>query len=110
MSLDPAILNGHLDRVMTDLPIAFTWNGAAFSGARTTPDQMQEAEIGGLDQKVQFNLYIRRSDLPTIRPGIGAIFVMEGVSYKVLEIAVAPDGNLLRYAMGFARVNSMIET
>lgn len=68
-------------------------------------------EVGGVDEKIAFNLYVRASDLPTVKPDVGDTFLVGSVSYKVSGIAPSPDaGSVIKYTMAFARTGGTIES
>lgn len=103
MTLPLSNFNGHLQRIVEDLPLAFSWRGNTYTGTKASADVTQTLELGGLEEKVAFILYCRLSDVPGI-PEVGEIFIVDGRKMKVLDSRKSPDdGQLLSLAMGWAR-------
>lgn len=97
-------LDGHLERIIEDIPVTFRWNGTDYQAVRSSPELHQVMEIGGIDEPVEYNLFVRASDLPALHPKIGDIFIMDNFQMKVLRIKASPDAaQLLTYSLGFAR-------
>lgn len=104
MTIPLANLNGHLTRLVGDIPTSGIWGAHTITGARTSPTLEQSLELGGLDVKVQFDLLVKADTLPTPKPGMGAIVTFGGTPYRVLNIRRSPDdGQLITYSFGFAR-------
>lgn len=104
MALSLSTLNGHLTRIITDLPVTFIWNGVSYQAVRSSPTLSQTLEVGGIDEKIEFQLFVKADALPTIKPHEGAIFTIDGIKMRVLEVKKSPDdAQLLSFALGFAR-------
>lgn len=104
MAFDLSIFNGHMDRVISDMPVTFMWENLPYQGVKTTPDFTQELEIGGIDQKIQFNLFVKADSFNAVFPKEGDIFVIDGIRMKVIEVRKSPDsGQVLNFQMAFAR-------
>lgn len=104
MALNLTVIEGHLARICSDIPISFTWDGVSYSGLRSTPDASQNLEIGGPEERIEFDLFVRASTLPATKPTEGQIFEFGTVKMKVLRVRTSPDnGALLAFSMGYAR-------
>ena len=103
MALNLSILNGHMSRAFTDLPLSVYWQGKAIAAVRSTPSLNQTVEIGGPEEKVEFDLFLRSSDLPRI-PKEGDIFTVDKLQMRVQSVRRASEsGELIACGMGFAR-------
>lgn len=104
MSLPISNLSGHLNRIMSDIPVIFTWNTQDYTGVKSTPDISQSLEIGGIDEKIEFQIFVKRDDLPSI-PAIGQIILVEGKKMRVVDVKRSPDSdNLISMQMASARL------
>ena len=103
MALDLDILNGHLDRVFTDFTLTVYWQGKAISAVRSQPTMMQTLEVGGPEQKVEFDLFLRASDLQRI-PHEGDMMTVLGTQMRVVSVRRASEtGELIACSMGYLR-------
>jgi hypothetical protein len=103
MALSLSILNGHMARAFTDLPLSVYWQGKAIPAVRSTPSLNQTVEIGGPEEKVEFDLFLRSSDLPRI-PHEGDIFTVDKLQMRVQSVRKGSEtGELIACGMGFAR-------
>jgi hypothetical protein len=103
MALNLSILNGHMARAFTDLPLSVYWQGKSIAAVRSTPSLQQTVEIGGPEEKVEFDLFLRSSDLPRI-PREGDIFTVDKLQMRVQSVRRASEsGELIACGMGFAR-------
>lgn len=103
MALDLAILNGHMDRVFTDFPLVAYWQGVGIPCVRSTPQLSQLLEVGGPEEKIEFDLFMRRSELPKM-PKESDVFVVSGIKMKVASVRAAPEnGELVAFGMAFAK-------
>ena len=106
MALDLTILNGHMARVFTDLPLTVYWQGQSLAAIRSTPSLSQTIEIGGPDEKIEFDLYLRRTDLPRT-PREGDIFDVDKVKMRVVSLKNAQEtGDLIAIGMAYLRDGS----
>lgn len=105
MPLDAATLNRHLDKIVGDLPITVFIDGAAFTGTRGPISENQRLLLGGLEEKLAWNLYCKADAFGGVAiPGIGALVESEGVVYKIVDRNDSADGHqLLRFVLAFAR-------
>lgn len=104
MSLNTSILNGHLTRIMEDLPVVATCNGSTISGVVSSPDVTQVIVLGGAEQEVQFQFFVKADTLTASFP-IGSIFCFPDKKCKVLQVKTSPDnGNLISFQMGSAQI------
>lgn len=102
MALSLSILDGHMARVFTDFPLTVYWQGLGIAAIRSTPSLSQTLEVGGPDEKVEFDLFVRRSECPRV-PREGDIFDVAKIKMKVLTVKNATEtGDLLSLGMGFA--------
>ena len=67
MTIPMANLNGHLDRIFTDIPVFFmayagTADQTLYSGVLTSPIMTEVVEVGGEQQTIDVNLFVRPSD------------------------------------------------
>jgi len=103
MALDLTILNNHMARVFTDLPLTVYWQGLPLAAIRSTPSLSQTIEIGGPDEKVEFDLYLRKTDLPRT-PREGDVFDVDKVKMRVVTVKHAQEtGDLIALGMAYAR-------
>jgi hypothetical protein len=103
MSLPLSNLSGHLTRIMSDIPVRFVWVGQEYQGVKSTPDLTQNLEVGGLDEKVDFQIFVKKDSLPSV-PEIGQIMTVEGRKMRVNEVRRSPDNeNLISLQMASAR-------
>jgi hypothetical protein len=118
MALDLPTLRGHLTRVFSDIPFMFLWIGAGtytppalgqtFSGIKTSPEMSQVLELGGFDEKVEFDLFVPLDALPSIPPE-GAIFICDSIKMKVIRVGTsADDSQVLKLSMAYARAASSL--
>jgi hypothetical protein len=108
MPIDITILDGHMARVFTDFPLVAYWQGKAINAVRSQPMISQTLEIGGPDTKVEFDLFLRASELPRL-PKEGDMFVVGGVKMKVVTIRnSAETGELICCGMGYARGGEIV--
>jgi len=104
MSLPLSNLLGHLSRIRSDIPVKLVWNALEGQGVKSTPDVTQSLEIGGIDEKIEFQIFITRNEFPTI-PEVGQIMTVEGKKMKVVGVRTSPDNNnLVSLQMAFARI------
>jgi hypothetical protein len=104
MSLNLSILNGHMARAFTDLPLSVYWQGKAIAAVRSTPSLNQVVEVGGPEEKIEYDLFLRSSDLPRI-PKEGDIFTVDKLQMRVQPVRRASEsGELIACGMGFARI------
>ena len=97
-------LNGHLDRVINDIPIKFRWNGVDYQGVRSSPDFSQTLEPGGADQVIEYNLFVRASDIIGNLPDVDSVMIVDQIAMRVVHVKRSPDNaQLLSFAMAFAR-------
>ena len=79
------------------------------SGVRSTPAITETIIIGGEDEKIEYQIFCKRSDLGII-PAVGTrvdVYESEGVVSKmrILGVRTSPDDSqLLSLQMGFSRV------
>lgn len=107
MALSLTILDGHMARAFTDLPLSVYWQGKSIPAIRSTPSLNATMEVGGLDQKVEFDLFLRSSDLPRI-PKEGDVFSVDTVSMRVQSVRRASEtGELIACGMGYLRDGSL---
>ena len=66
MALNLTILDGHMARVFTDFPLTAYWQGRAIPAVRSQPNLSQVLEVGGMDEKVEYDLFLRLSDCPRV--------------------------------------------
>ena len=106
MPLSLPTLDRHLVRLTGELPVTFSipeWGPESFSGSRSTPTFSQTLLVGGFDQQVAEDLFVRKAALPAI-PAEGLIVVINQKHYKILRVRPSPDNEqLLNLALGWAR-------
>ena len=103
MALDLTILDGYMDRVFTDFPLTAYCQGVGIPCVRSTPQLSQLLEVGGPEEKIEFDLFMRTSELPRI-PKESDVFVVGGIQMKVVSVRQGSEtGNLLACGMSFAR-------
>ena len=106
MAIPLSNLNGHLARLMSDIPTTFYWEGVAYTGARATADFTQQLEIGGMDQKVAYQIFAKADQFEGAPPAEGAIFVVESLNMRVVDVRKSPDNSqLLAFTMAYGRTN-----
>ena len=106
--LDIQTLDRHLVRMTCDGTASFTWNGVAYAAIKSTPSFSQTLMIGGFDEQVQFDLFVRLAILPSM-PTEGQFVLVNGKSYKVLRVRPSPDNaQLIALSMGWGRKDSSI--
>jgi len=110
MSIPLANLDGHLKRIMEDIPVTFVWKGVTAQGVRSTPNITETAIIGGQDRKIEYQIFVRRASLGGEIPTQGDyvdVFDANNVISKMIILGTRPspdDAQLLALQMGFARV------
>jgi len=106
MALNLTVLGGHLSRAFSDFPMSVYWQGKAIPCVRSQPNMSQTLEVGGPDEKVEFDLFLRSSDLPRT-PREGDLFVVNKITMKVISVRNAAEtGELIACGMGYARDGS----
>ena len=106
MALDLTILDGHMARVFTDLPLQVYWQGKSIPAIRSTPSLSQTIEIGGPDEKIEFDLWLRKTDLPRT-PREGDLFDVDKVKMRVVSVKNAQEtGDLIALGMAYIRDGS----
>ena len=104
MAIDLTVLDGHMARVFTDFPLTVYWQGRGIAAVRSQPTISQTLEVGGPEEKVEYDLFLRRSELPR-NPREGDIFDVGGVKMRVVSVRQGPEtGELIACGMGFLRV------
>ena len=108
MALEPlnlAAFDEHLTRVIDDLPVPFTWNGKPYTGTRSSTDNSQLLVVGGVEQKIEYQLFIKTSTMTATRlPHEGDIFIMDNERMRVVRTRRSPDSVLLLTCdMAFSR-------
>jgi len=81
-------LDGHLTRIMSDLPMTFFRKGISYTNVaiRASQNMAQVLEVGGVDSKIEYSVYIRRSLLPE-SPVIGEIWrIMERNGWSIMKV------------------------
>lgn len=78
--------------MIADLPTSATWNGNTITGVFTDLSKADQPEIGGFVVDYDASLHARVSQLPAIKPNVGAVFVIDSKHYVVDRIIVTPDG------------------
>ena len=101
--LPTANFDGHLARVISDLPVTFKWNGVDYQGVESSPDVSLSLDIGGAEQAIEFSIFARVSVLPVPPPAADDVFVVHGKVMRVAHVKTTPDGVMLSFAMAFAR-------
>ena len=94
--LDLAALNEHLDRLVDDLPVQFQWNGQWYRGCRSSTDLSQSLEIGGLSQRIEYQLFVKRDQFGQTLPHEGALFLIDAEHMKVIRVRQSPDSTIHR--------------
>ena len=103
MALSLTVFDGHMARVFTDFPLTVYWQGKPISAVRSTPSFSQTLEIGGPEEKVEFDLFLRSSELPRT-PLEGDVFVVDKLQMRVVVVRPSREtGELIACGMGFAR-------
>ena len=120
MPFDLTVLAGHMDRVFTDMPTVAVWNGQRVNGIRSTTDMTQTLEIGGTDEKIEFQYFLRGDALPLQAYHEGQIFIIEGQYMRVAKVRHSPDkvpaaaaamatnGQLVTLDMAYARTRGAL--
>ena len=92
-----------MTRVFTDFPLVAYWQGASIPCVRSTPQLTQMLEIGGPEEKIEFDLFMRRSELPRL-PKESDVFVVGGIKMKVVSVRNGSEtGELIACGMAFAK-------
>jgi hypothetical protein len=108
MALDLTILNGHMARVFTDLPLTVYWQGQSIPAVRSTAQLSQTLEVGGPEERVEFDLFLRSSELPRT-PKEGDVFVVDKIKMRVVSVRNAQEtGELIACGMGYLRDGSIL--
>lgn len=95
-------------RVFTDFPLTAYWQGKAIPAVRSQPNLSQVLEVGGMEEKIEYDLFLRRSDLPRM-PKEGDLFVVGSVRMKVVGVRSAPESaELIACSMGYARTGDYV--
>lgn len=103
MALDLDILNGHMARVFTDFPMTVYWQGVGYSAVRSSPNMSQVLEVGGPEETIEFDLFLKAGDLPRI-PHEGDIFSVDGIKMGVKTVRRASEtGELIACGMRYLR-------
>ena len=103
MALDLTILNSHMARVFTDFPLTVYWQGRGIAAVRSTATMSQLMEVGGAEETIEFDLFLRSSDLPRI-PKEGDVFVVDKVKMGVKTVRRASEtGELIACGMRYLR-------
>jgi hypothetical protein len=111
MAINLAALDEHLKRIMEDIPVTFDVYGSAagVQGVRSTPNLTETVIIGGEDEKVEYQIFARRSDLGGVIPTVGTrvdVYDPEGAITKMRVLGVRPspdDAQLVALQLGFSR-------
>jgi len=107
MPLDLATLNRHLTTIVGDLPVTATISGQTVTGTRGPITDDQRLLLGGLDEKLAFNLYFKADAFTaSTPPGIGILVEITGdpTKYKVADRKLSADnGQLVILTLAFAR-------
>lgn len=101
-------LNGHLTRLVEDIPVYFTWKGVQYYGARSTPEFSETLEVGGSDQAIEYNILVKKDTMPAVTvivdDMVDEIFLVDNIKMRVAHVRRSPDAQqLLTFAMAFAR-------
>lgn len=105
MPLDLNTLDSHLVRILSEIPVSFTWKGTVYSGIISTPVSVQFLVIGGQDEQIRMDLFVRKAIFSTL-PKTGDIITMSGKRYKVLGDRESPDNSqLIALQLGWARLD-----
>lgn len=92
-----------MDRVFTDFPLSVSWQGKTIPAVRSQPNLSQTLEIGGPEEKVEFDLFLRTSELPRV-PHEGDLFTVGGLKMRVASVRNASEtGELIACGMAFLR-------
>jgi hypothetical protein len=103
MALNLTVLDAHMSRVFSDFPLSIYWQGKAIPAVRSTASLSQTLEIGGPEEKVEFDLFLRSSELPRV-PREGDVFVVDKLQMRVVSVRRASEtGELIACGMGYLR-------
>lgn len=99
---------------MSDMPVSFIRKGIQYDNAavRNSQDMSQLLEIGDVDQKIEYQLFVRRSLLPET-PAQGERWQVQektGWSHmRVVRVKPSPDnGQLITCDMGYDRTGGVL--
>jgi hypothetical protein len=117
MSLSLLNLDGHLNRIMQDIPVSLIIKGVQYDNAAVRNSQpiIQTIEVGGVLQEIDYDIFIRQSQFPEA-PKIGTLIrVQERLGkwsiMKIVSIKPSPDaGNLLTLGMQYAKLGGEVPT
>jgi hypothetical protein len=110
------MLNRHLDRILADLPVQFNHKGIFYGPAGVTRGPVTENQqlmAGGLDLKLDSNLYVKAEIMGTVEIRIGDPIAIrhetddgavDSVPLKVHDIKKSADNaQLLTITLAWAR-------
>jgi hypothetical protein len=78
--------------MISDLSASATWSGNTLTGIFTDLSKGDRPEVGGFVFDYDASFHARASQLPTIKPNTGSIFVIDTKRYVVDRIVITPDG------------------
>jgi hypothetical protein len=107
MPLDVTTLNRHLGRILGDLPVQFVHKGRAYGPAGVTRGPISEDQrlmAGGLDLKLDSNLYVQASVLYGATIAVGDPIAIGTDQLKAHDVRKSADNaQLLIITLSWAR-------
>jgi len=96
-------------RVFTDLPCLAIWKGVSYTGIRSTTDMSQTLDVGGVDERIEYQFFISSAVIPAQALREGEILIIDGQHMKVVRVRNSPDGSQLRTLdMAYARTRGAV--
>lgn len=93
-------INAVLSEALTAFPARVLWRGVAYAATRSAVDYAEALEEGGLQEAVDFNLHLRRSDFPRNEiPRINETIEVDGREYRIVRSNQDEDDPELRLAL-----------
>lgn len=105
----------HITRIEHDLPIRFKLSdGFEGVGVITSPDFSQSLMLGGLEENIDYQLFVRASHFPLSKAKEGTVISIArpngvqgdshlSVDLKIKQVNLSADGLLYRFTLGFAK-------
>ena len=109
-----AQFDDHLGRCVFDLSQKFKVDGTEYLGVINSPDLSQTLEIGGLEEKIEYNLYVQTSLFPKEKAKEGTIVTIPrpqgayadsalSVDMRILTVKISPDNVMFTFGLSFAK-------
>ena len=95
MALDLIQLDTDLDSIISDLPVTVVTDYDTVTGTKSSNRRMNNLIEQGLEETIDFNVYLQASDLTT-EPDVDDIVTIASVEYRIVNITRDDTDQLIR--------------